>query len=156
MRRRTMVVVAAVISIACVMGVSSSAFASKAHKTAKVTIKCSGLSGTLTGTTTLTGCKGGNTGGSSTSLGAKLASGGTITWTSGATTTVGTPTLATLSTSKCPVIDGLKASSANKVTATVTAENGVGNLPIPGTFTGAACLYSNDDVATVKPGFKIT
>jgi len=118
-------------------------------------ITCTGLSGTLTGTTKLSGCTGGDTGGSSTNLGAELAGGGTITWSSGNTTTVGKPTLATVSDSVCPTVSGTTVGKADAITAPVTADKGNG-IKIPGMFTGTACLYANDDVGTVSPGFKIS
>jgi len=118
-------------------------------------IACTGLSGTLTGTTMLTGCTGGHTGGSSTALGAEIASGGTITWASGSTTTVGKPTIAAVSESLCPTQPGTTVGKADSVKATVTDDRGNG-ITIPGTFSGIACLYENDAVSTPAPGFKIS
>jgi hypothetical protein len=81
-----------------------------------------------------------------------LAAGGTITWTSGSTTTVGAPTLTATSAKKCPGY--VKGSSSNptadKFTGKVTADTGDG-IKIPGTDKGAVCISSSGSVTALKP-----
>jgi len=108
---------------------------------------CKGIVGSITTTTTLTECTGGQTGGSSTPLGPALQQGGTITWTSGSTTTVGAPGLQLVHTPGCN-------GTENAITAQVTADSGNG-IKVPGTFTGTACLNLDGTITVVKP-FTIT
>jgi hypothetical protein len=114
---------------------------------AAVKITCTTVTGTETGTTTLSNCTGGVTGGSSLPLSSTvLATGGTITWTSGSTTTVAAPVLKSTSAKKCPV----SGSSADKFTAKVTGDTGDG-LKVPGKATGAVCLAPSGAITALKP-----
>ena len=122
------------------VGLSSPAWAA-------VKITCKSVTGTETGTTTLSVCTGGNTGGSSHPLSSSvLATGGTINWISGSTTTVGAPKLKATSAKKCPVAG----SSADKFTATVTGDTGVG-LKVKGKAAGAVCLAPSGAITALKP-----
>jgi hypothetical protein len=116
-------------------------------------ISCTTLTGTVTGTTVVSGCKGGNTGGSSQPLNSStLATGGTITWVSGSTTTISAPVLKSTSATKCPgyVKGGSSNPTADKFTATVTADTG-DNLKVPGKATGAVCISSSGAISALKP-----
>jgi hypothetical protein len=116
-----------------------------------VTITCTSLSGTATGTITASGCTGGNTGGSSQPIqGTALETGGTITWLSGSTTTVGAPKLKPTSAKKCPVAG----SSALKVSGAVTGDTGDG-IKVPGKDSGAVCISPTGNVTSLKP-FKLS
>ncbi len=110
---------------------------------AAVKITCTGINGSLSGgTIQLTGCTGGNTGGSSQSITfATLAGGGTFTWTSLTTTTVGTPTVTSVGASKCPgyVKKGTNNPTADKVSGAVTGDSGNG-LKVPGKESGEICI----------------
>jgi hypothetical protein len=124
---------------------------------AAVTIKCTSISGTATGTITISGCTGGNTGGSSNPEPAStLASGGTIDWVSGSTTTFGSPTLKSVSATKCPgyVKKGSNNPSAESAKGTVTADTGDG-IKVPGKFSGEVCIASNGDISAY-PGKDLT
>jgi len=123
-------------------------------------VTCSSMSGTETGTLTISGCvdsNGANTGSGShpfTTL--TLETGGTITWDSGATTTFGKPTLGTAKAKKCPgyVKSTKKAPytgpepSAISYQGAVTADTS--GLKVPGTYKGEACLSSSGNISTLK------
>jgi hypothetical protein len=120
---------------------------------AATSITCTTITGNATSTITVSGCTGGNTGGSSKPVNAAtLASGGTIDWVSGSTTTIGQPTLTSTSAKKCPgyVKGGSSNPSADKFTATVTADTGDG-IKVPGTAKGAVCISSSGAVTALKP-----
>ena len=120
---------------------------------AATSITCTTITGNATSTITVSGCTGGNTGGSSKPVNAAtLASGGTIDWVSGSTTTIGKPTLTSTSAKKCPgyVKGGSSNPSADKFTATVTADTGDG-IKVPGTAKGAVCISSSGAVTALKP-----
>jgi hypothetical protein len=114
-------------------------------------ISCTAVSGNATGNITVSGCTGGDTGGSSAALPAlTLATGGTIPWTSGSSTTISAPTLKATSATKCPgyVKGGSANPSAEKFTATVTTDTGDG-LKIPGKASGAVCLASDGTITAL-------
>jgi hypothetical protein len=117
-------------------------------------IACTTISGTIA-SIVVSGCTGGATGGSSTALpAATLAAGGTITWTSGSTTTIGAPTIKSTSAKKCPgYVKGGTAVSAEKFTASVTADTG-DSLKIPGKASGAICLNSTTGAITALAPLK--
>jgi hypothetical protein len=145
MRRVLLAAAALAIPISgVVVGFSSPAFAGK-----KVTITCKSLSGTETAAV-LSECTGGNTGGSSGAL--NLASGGTIDWVSGSTTTVGTPSAAFPSSKKCIKMYGA-GSEAVAVKAAVSGDTGDG-IKVPGTISGSVCI-NGGNVLPYKP-VKIT
>jgi hypothetical protein len=110
---------------------------------------------TITGSATLviSGCSGGNTGGSSTSLSAAtLALGGTIHWVSGGSTTIGAPTLTPTSATHCPgyVKKAASEPTAEKFSATVSSDTGNG-LKLPGTAKGAVCVGLDGSITALKP-----
>jgi hypothetical protein len=120
---------------------------------AAVSITCTTITGTVAGTIVVSGCTGGNTGGSSKPIATSaLASGGTITWTSGSTTTIGSPTLSATSAKKCPgyVKGGSNNPTADKFAGKVTADTGDG-IKVPGTDKGAVCISSSGSVTALKP-----
>ena len=120
-------------------------------------ITCTTMSGTAA-LLTISGCTGGNTGGGANNVnGAVLAAGGTVTWRSGSTTHVSAPSLAPTNAKKCPgYVKSTKKSpysgpepSADKVTASVTADTGDG-LKIPGVAKGSVCLGTTGHVTLLK------
>jgi len=136
------------VSGAAVVGLTGPASA----KAPKVTIVCTTITGTVSGTITVSGCTGGNTGGSSTPLPATaLATGGTLTWVSGSTTTIGAPALASTSPKKCPGYSKTATTNptADKFSATVTGGTG-SNMPISGSAKGEVCLGTNGSVSALK------
>lgn len=115
-------------------------------------LECTSLSGNASSTVTVSGCTGGNTGGSSQPVAAAtLASGGTVTWVSGSTTTIAAPALTTVSATKCPgyVKNAASNPAAESFVATVTGDTGDGML-IPGTLTGAVCVGTDGSITLLK------
>ena len=153
--RRILLTAAAVAAIAVPASVATVGLASPAGAAA-VTITCTTITGTATTTITVSGCTGGNTGGSSLPVNSlALANGGTITWTSGSTTTIGKPVLTTTSAKKCPgyVKGGTSNPTADKFAASVTGDTGNG-IKVPGTSTGAICIGSastGSNITALKP-----
>ncbi len=97
-------------------------------------LTCTSLTGNASSTVTIGGCTGGNTGGGSAPLTATdLATGGTITWLSGTSTTIGGPALTSSPGKKCPgyVKNAASNPTHEAFTAAVTADQGNGML-IPG------------------------
>jgi len=136
-----------VILAAAALTIPISAFAATATmggaaSTKVVKIKCTTITGTIA-SIVVSGCTGGNTGGSSMPTpGTALALGGTITWVSGSTTTIGAPTLTpVVPAKKCPgyVKNAATEPTAEKFSATVTGDTGDG-LAIPGLSTGGVCI----------------
>jgi hypothetical protein len=120
---------------------------------AAVTITCTTLTGTASTTITVSGCTGGNTGGSSVPLPATaLALGGTISWTSGSTTTIAAPTLTATSAKKCPgyVKGSTTNPTAEKFSAVVTADHGDG-IKVPGKSKGAVCIGAGGVITALGP-----
>ncbi len=116
-------------------------------------ITCTAASGNISGNLTVSDCTGGNTGGGSSSFVAlDLATGGTIPWLSGGSTTIGVPTTAATSAKSCPgyVKDGPSNPSAESFTATVTADTGDG-LKLPGSAKGAVCIAADGTLSILKP-----
>jgi hypothetical protein len=116
-------------------------------------IVCTNVNGTVSGTITISGCTGGNTGGSSTATPTStLATGGTIHWVSGSTTTFGSPTLVSKAGKKCPGY--VKGASSNptvdKASGTVTADTGDG-LKVPGKYSATVCVSPSGTI-TAEPG----
>jgi hypothetical protein len=148
MRRALLLVAALAIPVS-----GASAVAMSAEAGAAVSIVCTTITGTVTGTIVVSGCTGGNTGGSSTATPTStLASGGTIHWVSGSTTTIGSPTLTATSAKKCPgyVKGGSSNPTADKFTATVTGDTGDG-IKVPGSSKGAVCISSGGNITALKP-----
>jgi len=116
-------------------------------------ITCTGINGNAASTITVSGCTGGDTGGSSTSMTATtLATGGTVDWVSGSNTTIGTPTLTSSVGKKCPgYVKGAATNpTAEAFSAAVTADTGDG-LPLPGSASGAVCISSSGVITDLKP-----
>ena len=116
-------------------------------------INCATISGTAA-SITVSGCTGGDTGGSSVAFsGLLLASGGTIQWVSGGSTTIGPPTLVTTpNDKKCPGFSKTASSnpSGESFTATVTSDTGDG-LKLPGSAKGAVCISTTGAITALKP-----
>jgi hypothetical protein len=116
-------------------------------------IVCTALSGNDTSTVTVSGCTGGDTGGGSQPLSAAtLATGGTITWLSGGSTTISAPVLTTTSAKSCPgYVKGAASNPlAEKFTANVTSDSGDG-LKLPGAAKGAVCVATDGSITALKP-----
>lgn len=116
-------------------------------------IACTTLSGNATSTITLSGCSGGDTGGGSTPVSATaLATGGTITWLSGGSITIGAPTLTATSSKKCPgyVKDAASNPTADKIAAAVTSDTGDGFKKLPGSIKGAVCIGTDGSISALK------
>lgn len=112
-------------------------------------ITCTTFTGTVTGTSTVSGCNGNTGGGSQPLSSSALATGGTVTWLNGDTTTIGTPTTKAVSAKKCPVSGSL----ADSFKATVTADTtGLKKL---GTASGEVCISPTGAISALKP-LKVT
>jgi hypothetical protein len=145
MRRALLLAAALAIPLS---GVATVAISSEAG--AGVTIVCTTLTGSAASTVTLSGCSGGNTGGSSHPVSsAILANGGVVPWVSGATTTFGKPVTTATSAKKCPDPTG----SAVKAKSPVTADSGNG-IKVPGSAKGKVCIAKSGAVSALGP-FKI-
>jgi hypothetical protein len=138
-------------SLAMTSGVAS---AKGGPKPPKGKTTCSSLSGTVSAIV-ISGCvdaSGANTGGGTPPFsGSVLASGGTVTWNSGFTSTSTAPTLTSTSSKKCPgyVKGGANNPTADKVSATVSAST-VG-FKVPGLFKGAVCISSSGAITNLGP-----
>lgn len=138
-----------------VTGVTTVALSTQAWAGTKIV--CTSVSGSATTTVTISGCTGGNTGGKSQPLnGTALATGGTVTWISGSTTTLAAPTLVATSAKKCPgyVKGGSTNPIADKASVVVTGDNGDG-IKVPGKASGSLCIAHDGSVSALKP-FKIS
>jgi hypothetical protein len=116
-------------------------------------ISCTTISGSATGNISVSGCTGGNTGGGSLPVtAATLATGGTITWLSGGSTTFGASTLAPTSDKACPgYVKGAATNpTAENFTTTVTKDSGDG-LKLPGASKGAVCISASGAITALKP-----
>lgn len=147
--RRVLLLAAALaipLSGASVMALSTQAGAA-------TTIVCTTITGNASSTITISGCTGGNTGGSSQPIaGTALAAGGTIHWVSGSSTTIAAPTLTSTSAKKCPgyVKGGSNNPAADKIAANVTGDTGDG-IKVPGKASGAVCIAHSGAVTALKP-----
>ena len=115
-------------------------------------ISCTTISGTASGNITVSGCTGGDTGGGSVAFPAlALATGGTVPWVSGGSTTIGAPTLTSTSAELCPgyVKNAATNPSAENFTASVTSDTGDG-LKMPGTAKGAVCIGTDGSITALK------
>jgi hypothetical protein len=139
------------VSGAAVIGLTGPASAGT-PKPPKVTIVCTTLSGNVAGDITVSGCTGGNTGGGSTPLTASaLATGGTITWLSGATTTIAAPALTSTSAKHCPGYSKTATvnPTAEKFSAAVTGGTGT-DMPVNGSSKGEVCLGTDGSISAPK------
>ena len=116
---------------------------------------CTSITGSASGDVTIIGCadvNGATTGGGSQPLPATaLATGGTVTWLSGDTTTFAAPALAATSAKKCPgyVKGGGSNPSADKFAGAVTASTA--GFKVPGKYKGAVCISSSGAITALKP-----
>jgi hypothetical protein len=120
-------------------------------------ITCTTITGTASSTIVVSGCKGGNTGGNSAPITAlALATGGTINWVSGSSTTIAAPALSTVKNTKCPGYTKPPKGTtppeptAEKFVATVNADTGDGVL-LPATATGEVCIATTGDITALTP-----
>jgi hypothetical protein len=114
-------------------------------------IVCSTITGTESGGSTISGCSGGNTGGSSLP-GLALASGATINWASGKSTTLGNVAFAIKPGKKCPGYSKTAAANPSvvKFSAPVTSDTGTG-IKVPGKASGEICLSLTGNITSLKP-----
>ncbi len=159
---RRYISVGAVLALTLSMGVVTASGAWAASGPAGKTT-CTTVTGTSTGTVQISGCldaKGANTGGGSIPLPTGvLAAGGTVTWLSGKTTTVGTPALAATNAKKCPgyvkPVKGQPAPNNPIAFKTLTAvTSDTAGFKVPGKLKGAVCVSTTGNVTDLKP-FKI-
>jgi hypothetical protein len=147
MRRILLVLAAVLIPVAAV----TLGFAGTAGAAGK--LQCTSLTGNASSTVTVSGCTGGgNTGGSSHPVNAStLATGGTIPWVSGTSTTIGAPTLTAISAKHCPgyVKNASSEPSADSFMATVTGDTGDAML-IPATISGEVCIGTDGSITLLK------
>jgi hypothetical protein len=153
--RRTILLGAA---LAISLSAASVVLVSGGEAWAATKITCTTVTGSIFTGASLSGCSGGNTGGSSGPISlSTFEFGGTIQWVSGSTTTIATPTAPTTSAKKCPGY--VKSSkkhpysgtepSAEKFSGQVTADTGDG-VKVPGKFTGAVCVSPSGNFSTLK------
>jgi hypothetical protein len=141
--RARAIAAAAVLGAATLGALSSVGTASAA--VSKIT--CTRLKGSITTSITLSGCSG-NTGGSSTPLdSAVLATGGTITWVNGKTTTV-TMTVGHTETDPTETRSCPATSSEFESRGTVTADT-TGSAPVGGVAKSEECY---NGVLSFEPG----
>ena len=138
-----------IVAIAALAGSAGLTLAAPAGASATKTkaIHCTSLTGNIATTVTLSGCSG-NTGGSSQPIASTaLATGGTVNWASGKTTTV------TLSVKqkgkKCPA-----GSSEYQAKGSVTADT-TGSATVGGAAKATACVNAAGAISLV-PGTKAT
>ena len=135
------------VAVGALAGSAALAFA-PGTATAASSIKCSKMTGNIANTVKLSGCTG-NTGGSSKAIpSADLATGGTIKWKNGKTTTI-TLTVKAKGTA-CP-----SGSSEYQAKGSVTADT-TGSASVGGAAKGDACVNSTTGKVTLVPGSKLT
>jgi hypothetical protein len=154
MRKALIVAAALTIPASAVLGALDATQALAGGPRGKVT--CTSVNGSITGgTVTLSGCSdvnGANTGPASQPISiAVLASGGTVTWDSGTTSTFGAPALASTNAKHCPgyVKGASNEPSAEKFSGRVTADTS--GLKVPGKFKGAVCISPSGTITALKP-----
>jgi hypothetical protein len=165
-RMRRVLMLAATLAIP-VSGVALAVTGTQAWAAAKGPngkVACTTITGNDTSTITVSGCT--DSGSADTGTGtepieaADLATGGTITWLSGKTTTINAPNLVSTSAKKCPgYVKSTKKDpysgsepSADKVSGTVASDTS--GLKLPGSFKGAVCISQSGAVTALKP-FKV-
>ena len=115
-------------------------------------LSCTTITGNISSTLVVSGCTGGNTGGSSDPVVATaLATGGTVDWVSGSSTTIAAPTLTSISAKKCPgyVKDAATNPAAESFTASVTTDTGDGML-LPANAVGEVCIATDGSITALK------
>jgi hypothetical protein len=158
MRRILMLAAALTIPVAGVAVALTGTQAWAAAKGPNGKVTCTTITGTDTGTITVSGCT--DSGSAVTGTGtqpiaaADLATGGTITWLSGKTTTINAPSLVGTNAKKCPgYVKGASSEpTADKVSGTVKSDTS--GLKLPGSFQGAVCISQSGSVSALKP-FKV-
>jgi len=130
--------------LSLVIGLSGPASASQ--PAVVLSIKCSGLSGNISSTVTLSGCNHNSGGGSQPLNAAALATGGTITWLNGKTTKIGAPALST--GTLCPAGTATDEVAKSTVTADTTHSVTVGSKTKV-----EVCIDSSGNI-TLPPGKK--
>jgi hypothetical protein len=128
------------------------------YKWTPSTITCTTINGSLvTNSLVVSGCTGGDTGGTSTSLPATaLAAGGTINWSTGSSTTISAPTLTTSVGKTCPgYVKPPKGTtpaepSLEKFVTVITADSGDG-LALPGSAKGSVCVGTDGSITAAGP-----
>ncbi len=159
MRRILLLAAALAIPVSGVSLALSSGAASAASGPKGKTV-CTNVSGTLSGTITISGCtdsNGANTGGASQPInGTSIATGGTVPWVSGKTTTFGTPGTSSTSAKKCPGYSktATKNPTAIKFSGTVNADTA--GLKVPGKYSGEVCLATDGNTITSPKPLKIS
>ncbi len=120
-------------------------------------VACSTISGTASGTVTISGCVGtANTGGASMPLlTTSLATGGTVTWVSGKTSTFSAATLVPSKATKCPGYVKPPKGTTSTTNPTALKFSGVvsadtSGMKVPGKFKGAVCVSAAGDISTLK------
>jgi hypothetical protein len=132
----------------------------EAAKGPKGKTACTTITGTVSGNIQISGCvdsNGANTGGASVPFPTlNLATGGTITWASGKTTTLGLPITVPTNAKKCPgYVKGATTNpTALKVGGAVTADTS--GMKVPGKVKGAICLAADLQTVTLLKTFKIS
>jgi|tagenome__1003787_1003787.scaffolds.fasta_scaffold20518436_2 hypothetical protein len=125
---------------------------------------CSTVQGTVAGTIQLTNCVdsgSADTGGSTIAFPTlNLAAGGVFVWTSGKTTTTGTPLTTVTKATKCPGYVKVKKTdppvpepAALKVTSAVISDTA--GMKVPGKVKGAVCISADGTTVTALKPFKI-
>jgi hypothetical protein len=118
-------------------------------------VTCTTITGSVTSTITVSGCTDSGsavTGASTKPIEAtSLATGGTITWIDGNTTTIAAPGTSSTSAKKCPGYSKTAKTnpSAEKVVGSVTTDDA--GLKLPGKFTGTVCISTSDQITALKP-----
>jgi hypothetical protein len=116
---------------------------------------CTSINGTASTTVTVSGCtdsNGANTGGGTHPIPTStLATGGTVTWNSGFTSTFSAPTLVSTSAKHCPgYVKGASSNpTADKFSGTVTADTA--GFKVPGKYKGEVCIAQNGTITAPKP-----
>ena len=153
--RRILLVAAALAIPASGLSLALTGGAASAASGPKGKTVCTSVAGTAAGTVTISGCtdsKGANTGGASQPIStASLATGGTVTWVSGTTSTFGAATLVSTSAKHCPgYVKGASSNpSADKFSGAVTASTA--GFKIPGKYSGEVCISTTGNITSPKP-----
>jgi hypothetical protein len=152
--RRLLTVAAAAVALSIPLSVAAVGLAGTAGAAATSSVTCTGLTGTITSTVTVSKCKpsGGKGYKSATGSAASLASGGKLTWKSSkATTTVGDTKASTVSPNECGAA-GTEYAFTGKVTAASTKGTGI---PKKGDAVKADACVSSTGAITLLPGTKM-
>jgi hypothetical protein len=153
--RRILLVAAALAIPASGLSLALTGGAASAASGPKGKTVCTSVAGTASGTVTISGCtdsNGANTGGASHPIStAALATGGTVTWVSGMTSTFGAATLVSTSAKHCPgYVKGASSNpTADKFSGAVTASTA--GFKVPGKYSGEVCISTTGNITSPKP-----